>query len=285
MLSYAFIKVIPTQFGYLTPGELLRPLGQLSRFRLLWDFMAVSPGYTIFTGAIELLGAVLLFFRRTTLLGAILLAGALVNVVAMDFAYRVGALGYALALLLVDLLILAPYMRPLLDILVVRGSGALPSEPPAPQQWFHSGPAKAVLIFGLSLPLIVINIQRRSVYFGAGHPVFGVFDVISFVRSGNAASPASDGLTWKRVASDPQDASDGILVQCTNGDLRRFALTDDPAHHVWSVRDNDGSQAGNLNYGTRPDGVVSLTGRIGGDSLDILLRPVDLKVFSLLGPA
>src|SRR5690242_20458864 len=32
MFSYAFIKVIPTQFGYLTPGELLRPLGQLSRF-------------------------------------------------------------------------------------------------------------------------------------------------------------------------------------------------------------------------------------------------------------
>jgi hypothetical protein len=86
------------------------------------------------------------------------------------------------------------------------------------------------------------------------------------------------------VASDPQEASDGILVQFTNGDLRRFVLTDDPAHHVWSVRDNNGSQAGNLTYGTRPDGVVSLTGRIGGDSLDIQLRPVDPKLFSLLGP-
>ena len=46
MLSYALIKVIPTQFGYLTPGDLLRPLGQLSHFRLLWDFM-ISDEHTL----------------------------------------------------------------------------------------------------------------------------------------------------------------------------------------------------------------------------------------------
>ena len=46
LMIYAVSKVIPTQFGYLPPGELLRPLGQLSRFDVLWTFMSVSPGYT-----------------------------------------------------------------------------------------------------------------------------------------------------------------------------------------------------------------------------------------------
>jgi hypothetical protein len=287
MLSYAFIKVIPTQFGYLTPGELLRPLGQISRMRLLWDFMALSPGYTIFTGLVELFGAVLLLFRRSTVVGGIVLAGALINVVAMDFAYRVGALTYALSLLLLDILILAPYLGSLCEILLVRGSGALPSEPSGPQQrWWHSRIWKAALISVLALPLIAINIQRRSAFFGSGYIIFGLFDVTTFIRSGQTIPPlASDGTTWKRVASDPGNGTYAILVQFANGDLRQFEVTDDSVQHVWTIRDKDPRQAGSLNYGTRSDGVVSLTGRIGGDSVDILLRPVDLnKAFPLLRP-
>ena len=51
MMTYAVAKVIPTQFGFLTPGELLRPVGQLNRFWVLWDFMAVSTGYTSSQGS------------------------------------------------------------------------------------------------------------------------------------------------------------------------------------------------------------------------------------------
>ena len=113
MLTYAFVKIIPTQFGFLTPGELLRPFGQLSRFWVLWNFMAASPGYTILAGLAELLAATLLFFRRTTLLGSVLLAGILINLVGMDITYEVGAVLYPVTLLLLDLILLAPYLQPL----------------------------------------------------------------------------------------------------------------------------------------------------------------------------
>jgi hypothetical protein len=287
MFSYAFIKVIPTQFGYLTPGELLRPLGQLSRFRMLWDFMAASPGYTIFAGVLELFGALLLFFRGTTLLGAIVLAGALINVIAMDFAFRVGAVTYALSLLIIDFIILAPYAKPLMEILIVQGSGTLPAEPSWPRGWWRSPVAKAVLILVLALPLIAINVQRRRYFYGAGNPVYGLFEVASFVRNGHITTPsASDGAAWKRVASDPHDGVDAILVQFANGDLRRFDIINDPIRHVWSIRQSDARQSGTLEYRARPDGVVSLSGRLGDDSVDILLRPVDLeKTLPLLGGA
>ncbi|MCC6395203.1 MAG: hypothetical protein IT167_31730 [Bryobacterales bacterium] len=288
MLSYAFVKVIPTQFGYVTPGEMLRPFGQFSRFQVLWDFMAVSPGYTIFTGLVELSGAVMLFFRRTTLVGGIVLAGSLLNVVVIDLAYGVGAVTYALALLLLDIVILAPYLKPLFDILVGRAVSTLPSEPSGPQQrWWHSHVAKAVLICVLALPLIVTNIQRRLSFFGSGRTVYGLFEVTTFVRNGHAVTPAaSDSVTWKRVASDPRNGIDAISVQFANGDVRRFELTDDSVHHVWTIRDKDHGQAGTLSYGVRPDGVVSLDGRIGSDSVDILLHPVNIdKVFPPQGPA
>jgi hypothetical protein len=50
MMVYALVKVVPTQFGFLTPGDLLKPLGSLTRFWVLWNFMAVSTSYTMFTG-------------------------------------------------------------------------------------------------------------------------------------------------------------------------------------------------------------------------------------------
>lgn len=215
-----------------------------------------------------------------------MLAAALVNVVAMDFAYRVGAVTYALTLLLVDTVILSPYLRPLFEILLVRGSGGLPFEPFGQLRRRHWPIAKAALICALALPLIAINMQRRRSFFGSGHLVYGLFDVTRFVRNGQAAAPVGDGTAWKRVASDPRDGTDGILVQLGNGDLQRFELGDDSAHHVWTIRAKDQRPAGKLTYSTRPDGAVSLDGRIGNDSLDILLRPVDVRnAFPLLGPA
>lgn len=89
VMVYAMAKVVPTQFGFLTPGELLRPVGQLNRFWVLWDFMAVSTGYSVFAGLAELLGCVLLFFRRISLFGALILAAVLMNVFAMDIFYTV----------------------------------------------------------------------------------------------------------------------------------------------------------------------------------------------------
>src|SRR5688572_20525649 len=89
MMAYAMVKVVPTQFGVLTPGAAIRPYGDFSRFDVLWNFMAVSPGYTVFTGLLELSGAILLMFRRTTALGTLIVWAALVNVFAMDVAYNI----------------------------------------------------------------------------------------------------------------------------------------------------------------------------------------------------
>ena len=60
MMSYAVVKVVPAlSLASSTPGDLLKPLGGLTRFWVLWNFMAVSMGYTVFTGLAELFGCVL----------------------------------------------------------------------------------------------------------------------------------------------------------------------------------------------------------------------------------
>jgi hypothetical protein len=238
----------------------------------------VSSGYTIFAGLVELAGAILLFFRRTTLMGSLIVAGALTNVVAMDLAYRVGAVYYATVMLLVDILILAPYLQPLSVILLGRGKCEMPAEPGSSGRWWNSFIAKTALILVLALPLIEINMNRRASFFGAGRIVYGLFEVANFVRNGNT-STAGDGERWKRVASDPRNGTDGVLVQFANGDLRRIELSDDAAKRRWTIRDSNPGRSGTLDYVVRGDGMISLEGHIGSDQVAIVLRPVDMNQF------
>jgi len=56
---------------------------------LLWTFMAASKGYQIFTGAAEVLGGILLLWKRTTTLGALTVFGVMANVMALNFFYDV----------------------------------------------------------------------------------------------------------------------------------------------------------------------------------------------------
>ena len=90
----------------------------------------VSTGYTIFAGLAELLGCVLVFFRRTSLLGALLLAAAMTNVFAMDIAYTVyGAAMVAGLLIALAIIVIAPYAAPLAAVLVLGRTGRMPGEP------------------------------------------------------------------------------------------------------------------------------------------------------------
>lgn len=122
MLGYAISKIYPEQF-LLSPSKLLQPLGDMSRMTLLWDFMAASRTYTIFTGLVEFLGAALLFVPRAAPLGALISAAALVNVVMLNFSYDVVVKVFSFQLLLMALFLLAPEIRPLADVIVLRRQG------------------------------------------------------------------------------------------------------------------------------------------------------------------
>jgi hypothetical protein len=190
LMGYAVAKIVPTQFGYLGPGELLRSVGHLSRFDMLWTFMSVSPGYTVFAGIVEGVGAFLLFFSRTTLLGALVAGISLMNVVALDIAYDVrGPLLTALLLLLLDVIILLPYSHALFRFLLFLrvNDSDVPQQPPAHfglSRWRYWALAKAILLVCLLSPLVLRGVEQRRAYFGAGHSVYGLFDVETLHSSG-----------------------------------------------------------------------------------------------------
>lgn len=120
LVAYGMYKLIPVQFPAPAPERLVQTLGELSPMGFLWTFMGHSPAYNAFAGTGELVGGLLLFFRRTTMLGALVVAGVMANVVALNFTYDVPVKLYSSHLLLSAVLLLAPDASRLLGMFVLN---------------------------------------------------------------------------------------------------------------------------------------------------------------------
>jgi uncharacterized membrane protein YphA (DoxX/SURF4 family) len=127
MLLYGFHKVFRLQFPFIQ-DRLIQPFGEFSPMGVLWAFMGHSAGYSFFTGAAEVLGGALLFFRRTTTLGALVLVGVLANVLALNLFYDVPVKLYSAHLLAIAVGLAALDGRRLLAVFVLNRP-----VPPAPE--------------------------------------------------------------------------------------------------------------------------------------------------------
>lgn len=119
LIAYGAYKVIPSQFPRPSLDRLAQPFGEASPMGLLWTFMGVSAPYQIFTGAGELLAGVLLFARRTAVLGALVATAVMTHVLMLNMAFDVPVKLFSGHLLAMALFLLLPHARGLLDQFVL----------------------------------------------------------------------------------------------------------------------------------------------------------------------
>jgi hypothetical protein len=112
MVGYGLHKVFNLQF---VPGRsssrMLETYGESSPFALAWTFMGGSTAYTIVSGAAEAIGGLLVFFRRCSLPGLLLLLPVTANVVLLNFCYDIGVKVESSHLLFMVIFLLAPDRR------------------------------------------------------------------------------------------------------------------------------------------------------------------------------
>ncbi len=95
---YIFIYGIskPTQFQ----GSKLIDVSikEATEFEMMWAFFGTTKEYPIIIGSLQIVGAILLVFRKTKLFGALLLTPIFINIILLDIFYKVpfGALLNAL---------------------------------------------------------------------------------------------------------------------------------------------------------------------------------------------
>jgi hypothetical protein len=95
IIGFGFTKLLPVQMPYPSFGLLNTNFGDFTAQKIYWLSIGIVPWYQIFAGVVEVLAGTLLFFRKTTTLGAILLFGALGDIVYVNFAYDGGVHVYS----------------------------------------------------------------------------------------------------------------------------------------------------------------------------------------------
>lgn len=109
LLYYGWNKVFKWQFYLPEPNLLYRTFGSLDPDILYWSVMGLSRPYSVFLGLLEVLGAFLVFFRRSYPAGALLATGIMLQVVAINFCFDISVKFFSSFLLLISLYLIAPY--------------------------------------------------------------------------------------------------------------------------------------------------------------------------------
>jgi uncharacterized membrane protein YphA (DoxX/SURF4 family) len=206
MIMYGVSKVLPMQFQPPPLDRLLQPVGNMSPMGLLWTFMGWSPAYTIFAGAAEVLGGLLLTARRTALLGALVIAAVMTNVVMLNFSYDVPVKIYSSILLLAALFIAAPDAKRLLNLFVLnRPVDAVPLQPSIGPVWLKNAMrvARTVIV----ILFVVQGFQRVSAARrmrlqpeDAATPLHGIWNVDELTIDGTPHPPLlADATRWRRI--------------------------------------------------------------------------------------
>lgn len=100
LLMYGSSKLAHLQF-HMNQGLAQRPIASLTGYELTWFYYGYSRTYGCILGLTQIFGAVLLLFRKTSLLGAITMLPVIINI------------------LLIDLLILPPDFGPTIPALII----------------------------------------------------------------------------------------------------------------------------------------------------------------------
>ena len=98
-ILYGFAKLNGSQFVVLD-SELSKPMGDVSGYWLTWYYFGYSPTYGTLIAVMQVAGGVLLTFRRTALLAALVLMPVFVNILLVDVFFRI-TFGATLTALLV----------------------------------------------------------------------------------------------------------------------------------------------------------------------------------------
>jgi hypothetical protein len=260
MLQYGFYKVFPIQMQPPNLAVLNEPLGNASPMTLLWTLLGLSPVYERVCGLAEVIGGVLILFRRTALTGAIISAFVMTNVVLYNFFFDVPVKLYAVHLLLMAMFVMLPDVTPLWDFLVMQKSAKLRGVwvPPASRKSFRTATVivEAVFLVCAIWSEYSYDHDRYAAYTASvrSSPLIGLWSL-----EPNSAVPMTiAGVPWTEISIDNLTRG---MARSTDGMLWRMYLKDDEAKHTLGMVSRGGEGAVTYHWATpSPDQLVLTTG-------------------------
>lgn len=282
--SYGITKIFPIQMSFPNLSQLATPLGDFLPMRLLWMFIGYGQPYQIFTGMAEVLVALLLIWRKTALLGALLAVGFFANVAMLNLSYDVPVKIFSLHLLFISIF-LVWQERARLFAFFVQNKPVLPS----PfferqfykkwQRWVRIGLKALFIVFYLGFKVFFVYksyVNEKAITVRAMESVQpGVYHVELFVRNGDTIPESVDDASrWRDVIFDYNSqgslaANDSTLVMSYGRAYFGYFPDSSGAQMEWRAY---GKQAALFAIDFLGEDRMILRGKKGEDSLEVVLQ-------------
>ncbi len=290
LFKYGFNKVFKHQFYLPEPNILYTPLGQLSKDILYWSTIGSSYFYTVTAGLLELLPAILLLFRRTRLLGALLAAGIFVHILMINIGFGISVKLYSSFLLFLCILLIFPHLQRLYQFFVLHQSKIASSPsinrpfPTSKKQWWCYTISKA-LIIGLIL------FESLFLYFKTGNfnddkaprPfLHGAYAVQSFQQNGLIIPPLlTNQQRFKNVFFHRKDY---FITQNMQDEFQDYQVRYDFHREELSLKKDQFSSVmvWTFDY-SEEDSLLVLKGVLERDTLEVVAKRLEWERMSLVG--
>ena len=284
MVGYGAFKVIPSQFPAPSFDRLMQPYGDSSPMGILWTFMGASVAYNVFAGLGELVGGLLLVFRRTTLLGALVCIGVMSNVAMLNFSYDVPVKLYSVHLLLMAVFLAAHDLRRLANVLVLnRPAEPYEDRPLFRRKWLHRGSKVLGVLFVGYVTFTSLQFSYTSAKDWndvAKSPLYGLWDVEELVVDGQVRPPlVTDSDRWRRVMFT---GGNRMSFQLMSGTRDRYNVAIDPKKRTLDfTKRDDPVWKSTLAYARPQPEVLVLQGAFDGHKVRARLRKGEIPEFLL----
>ncbi len=210
LIAFGFLKVYPMQMPYPSLSNLLTDLGDYNTYKIYWQHVGIAIWYEILLGWVEVIGGILMFFRATTFIGALINAGVLYNIAHANLGYDGGVHVYSSFFVLFSLILLIPYVIDLYRLFVeqrdVMPRRYVPAFNSAGKRLFYYATKATVII----LFTLVYGLLRHDVHYNEKYlkePVnpglsnaAGIYNVSEFKLNGTVLpyNPL-DSIRWQNV--------------------------------------------------------------------------------------
>ena len=284
MIGYGGFKVIPSQFPAPSFDRLMQPYGDSSPMGILWTFMGASVAYNVFAGLGELVGGVLLVFRRTTLLGALVCIGVMANVAMLNFSYDVPVKLYSVHLLLMAVFLAAHDLRRLANVLVLnRPAEPVEERPLFRRKWLHRGTKVLGVLFAGYVTVTTLQFSYTSARDWndvAKSPLYGLWNVEELVVDGQARPPLiTDSDRWRRAMFTGGNRMSFQLMSDTRD---RYNVAIDPKKRTLDfTKRDDPTWKSTLVYARPQPQILVLQGTFDGHKVRARLRQGEIPEFLL----
>ena len=290
LMSYGIIKLFGMQMLFPTLSQLATPLGDLLPMRLSWLFIGYSDQYQFFSGLMEVIAALLLFFRASSAFGAVASSAVFANVVMMNLSYDIPVKQYSIHLFLMSLILVIYDYRRLLSLIT--------NKPSAPstiynvefnKRWMQIGRFFMKYIFmGYMVGTTIYQTYYRWNDFRSPKEVgpvrSGLYDVKLFTLNKDTIPPLhTDSIRWKDVVFDHGSGSvgtaDTIFWQRYRRGYFRYEIDSASTEIKFTKRDVTGKTDSlfTLHFDIPDSSHLRLWGKIRSDSVYVVLKRSDRR--------